>query len=211
MAPEHVEVESELTARSVSRLLAKARCQDEQAIAELWQRYWKSLVELAQSRCQYTTALVDPEFIAQSVFQQVCDKFRSGDLDAIDNRDKFWAVLLNLTKNRAIDHFRRETRKKRGAGQRVSLSDGQQEAILDQASIIPIDANIEAKELLEQLCGKLRREDPTRLLEKLLLARLGGRQVSELAEEHEVSSRTIERKLERIRLVFALIAQTSDD
>lgn len=211
MSREHVDVESELTPRSVSRLLAKARHHDEQAIAELWQRYWKALVELAQSRCQYTTALVDPEFIAQSVFQQICDKFRTGDLNAIDNRDKFWAVLLNLTKNRAIDHFRRETRKKRGSGQQVALSGEQQDVVQDHASMIPVDAHLEAEDLLEQLCRNLRNEDPTGLLEKILLARLGGLQVSELAEEHEVSSRTIERKLERIRLVFGQIARPLND
>jgi len=197
--------EDKLTQHSVTLLLQKARSQDAAAIAELWHKYWNQLVMAAHRQCRYQTALVDPEFIAQSVFAHVCNKFRTGSMDAIDDREQFWAVLLNLTKNRAIDHFRRETRQKRGGGVTVTSASNPDDAGGDNlfADRQTLDDQ-KASELLDHFKHILDAEDSTGTLTQVLLGKIAGESNQAIATALQVSARTIDRKVERIRLTLEL-------
>ena len=203
MTNNRVEPEPRLTQESVTLLLRKARGQDEAAIADLWAKYWNQLVRAAQRQCQYKTAMVDPEFIAQSVFRHVCHQFQEGDMIEIADREYFWAILLNLTKNKAIDHFRRETRQKRGGGfNRVTLTgeDGEclENPIPDSQSL----EDREAVELLDHFKHLLDAEDPSGTLSDILLTRLAGESNKAIGVALGISTRTVDRKIERIRLVL---------
>ena len=203
MTNNRVEPEPRLTQESVTLLLRKARGQDEAAIADLWAKYWNQLVRAAQRQCQYKTAMVDPEFIAQSVFRHVCHQFQEGDMVEIADREHFWAILLNLTKNKAIDHFRRETRQKRGGGfNRVTLTgeDGEclENPIPDSQSL----EDREAVELLDHFKHLLDAEDPSGTLSDILLTRLAGESNKAIGVALGISTRTVDRKIERIRLVL---------
>ncbi|MDB4794065.1 ECF-type sigma factor [Pirellulaceae bacterium] len=195
------ESENRLTRGSVTLLLDSARSDSQAALAGLWQRYWESLVRIAGQRCQYRKALVDPEFIAQSVFNQVCNQILDGKLEEVDDRDEFWTILLNLTKNKAIDHFRAESRLKRGGALKRKEGNVEQGGILNQ---IPTanhseEDSVDAADLLDNLILKLDRDDPSQMLSDLIQRRIAGQTVTELSEHFEVTTRTIERKLSRIR------------
>ena len=205
MSLDDLSPEDKLTKHSVTLLLEKARSQDAGAIADLWRKYWKQLVMAAHRQCHYQTALVDPEFIAQSVFAHVCDKIQNGRMDAIDDREQFWAVLLNLTKNRAIDHFRRETRQKRGGGVTVLSSTSPDDAAGDHLfADQQAQDDRHASELLDHFKHVLTTEDSTGTLTQVLLGKIAGESNQAIATALQVSTRTIERKLERIRLVLEL-------
>ena len=203
MTSDSIDPEARLTQKSVTLLLRKVRSKNEAAIADLWEKYWTQLVKAAQKQCQYKTALVDPEFIAQSVFNHVCNQFHRGDIADISDREQFWAILLNLTKNKAIDHFRRETRKKRGGHlRRVSLSDSDNQSVDEQFRDQHQLEDRDASELLDHFQFLLNQEDPSGTLTQILLGRLAGEPNSAIARVLDVSIRTVDRKIERIRLVL---------
>ena len=199
------EPEKQLTRGSVTSLLDSARSEPEAALANLWQRYWESMVRLAGRRCQYRKALVDPEFIAQSVFNQVCQQIINGELEDVKNRGEFWGILLNLTRNKAIDHIRRETRLKRGGDmkQQAATTDGPDPVDQLQASRSYSEEAVDASDLLNSILVQLDREDPQHMLSDLLQRRIAGQTVTELAEHYQLTTRTIERKLNRIRSVLS--------
>lgn len=203
MTHDRIEPEAKLTQESVTLLLRKVRSKDEEAIADLWSKYWTQLVSAAQRQCQFKTAMVDPEFIAQSVFQHVCNQFQRGDIDSVPNREHFWAILLNLTKNKAIDHFRRETRKKRGGHlKRISMSGGEDQVGGVEFGNRKNQEERDGSELLEHFKHLLQKEDPSETLVKILLSRLAGEPNTAIAKHLGVSVRTVDRKIERIRLVL---------
>ncbi len=203
MAEERIDPEAKLTPNSVTLLLRKVRGKDEAAIADLWQKYWMQLVRAAQRQCQFKTAMVDPEFIAQSVFHHVCHQFQHGDISDVSDREQFWAILLNLTKNKAIDHFRRETRQKRGGHlKRVAMLDTENRPIEGTMRDDEASEEREAAELLEHFQHLLNEEDETGRLTQILLGRLAGESNQAIGQALGVSTRTIDRKVERIRLVL---------
>ena len=204
MNEDQIEQEPELTLQSVTLLLRRVRTQDQIAIADLWIRYWTELVKAAQRQCQFTTALVDPEFIAQSVFNDVCNQFQRGKIGSLTDREQFWAVLLNLTKNKAIDHCRRESRQKRGGNLRRVEAASQDKEGFEEYPFIDHQGNKDkdVSELLEHFQFLLDTEDPSQTLKQIFLSRLAGESNAAIAEHQGVSIRTIDRKLERIRLTL---------
>ncbi len=203
MTSDSIDPEARLTQQSVTLLLGKVRSKDEAAIADLWAKYWTQLVMAAQRQCQYQTALVDPEFIAQSVFNHVCNQFQRGNMADISDREQFWAILLNLTKNKAIDHFRKETRQKRGGHlRRVALTDGENQPVAEPFRDREQLEDRDASELLDHFLFLLNQEDPTGTLTQILLGRLAGESNPAIAKVLDVSTRTVDRKIERIRLVL---------
>ena len=121
----------------------------------------------------------------------------------IVDREHFWAILLNLTKNKAIDHFRRETRQKRGGDfRRVTLAsedaEGSGNSIPDSQTL----EDREAVELLDHFKHLLDTEDPSGTLSSILLTRLAGESNKAIGVALGISTRTVDRKIERIRLVL---------
>src|SRR3989304_757042 len=112
------------TTPSVSQWISHLKEGNADAAQRLWERYAMRLVELARRRLKDAPQRVaDEEDIAASVFHSLCPGAAAGRFQNVKNRDDLWWLLLAITKQKVVDHVRRETAQKRGAG-RVQLESG---------------------------------------------------------------------------------------
>ena len=191
---------------SVSQWIVSLRAGEVEAVENLWNRYKQRLVELASRRLADSPKRVaDEEDVAQSVFLSLCRGAAAGRFEDVRNRDDLWWLVLAITKQKVVDLVRRETAKKRGGGRVLSeASDtrtgGGQLLALDQ-----LIGDMPTPELIVMLA-----EQNQRLLElldddrlrKIAVSRIEGYTVGEIAAELAVSTRSIERKLQLIRITW---------
>jgi hypothetical protein len=106
-----------VTAQSVSHWIAHLKQGNDIAAQQLWARYSAQLVEYAQIRLRDSPKrLADEEDVASSVFQSLCRGAAEGRFQSVKNRDDLWWILLAITKQKVVNHLRRELAQKRGAG-----------------------------------------------------------------------------------------------
>ena len=198
-----------MTSRSsVTDWIASLKAADAEAAQRIWERYASRLLELARCRLGHAPRTVaDEEDVAQSVFRNVCDGAAKGRFGDINNRDDLWWLLLAITKHKVVDHIRRETAEKRG-GDRVinetalwTSKIGSWEFSLDY-----LIGDEPTPDLLAQLDDEVSwllnmlRDDRLR---QIALERIEGYTVSEIATDLGISTRSVERKLNLIRLSWS--------
>jgi DNA-directed RNA polymerase specialized sigma24 family protein len=196
------------TSLSVSQWMTELKKGSADAAQRLWERYAGQLVELAQRRLKDVPKLVaDEEDIAASVFHSLCRGAAAGRFQKIESRDDLWWLLLAITKQKVADHVRRETAQKRGGGRTQSescLNGG-----FDDSTAFGLDRLMSAdptpefvvmlQEQNERLLGLLRDDH----LRKIAIFRIEGFTIPEIADGLRVSTRSVERKLQLIRGVWA--------
>jgi DNA-directed RNA polymerase specialized sigma24 family protein len=195
------------TAQSVSRWISHLKEGNAEAAQSLWERYALQLVEIARRRLKDAPKRVaDEEDVAASVFHSLCRGAAAGRFQNVKNRDDLWWLLLAITKQKVVDHVRRETAQKRGAG-RVQLEsclngnpDDSHGFSLDR--LVGDEPTPELVAMLaeqhQRLLGLLRDDR----LRQIAIFRIEGFTVPEIAEDFRVTTRTIERKLQLIRDVW---------
>jgi RNA polymerase sigma factor (sigma-70 family) len=195
---------------SVTKLIIDLRS-DEPAVREVaarlvWGRYFQELLALARNhlsariRCR-----VDEEDVLQSMYQSFCVRQRRGDFD-LANRDELWTVLVRITlskaRNAANRHRqgRRDVRRKSRKGAAEGSRGAATGAILDEIGSdgpTPAEAAL-LNEALERRFKML--SDP--VLRQIAQWKLEGYTNTEIATELRCTQRTVERKLERIRVYW---------
>ncbi len=186
---------------------------DEAAVAELWDRYFNRLVVLARQRLGTTPRRVaDEEDVAVSVFRCLCAGAESGRLAEIEDRGDLWRVLVTMTLRKTIDQQRRLAGKKRGSGKVrgesvfFRKSEGKASPGLQQFSddlptpLMMAIIEEEGQRLLAAL------EDEK--LEQICLWKLEGFTNDEIAAKMSLTTRSIERKLQRIREKWSQVLET---
>jgi DNA-directed RNA polymerase specialized sigma24 family protein len=190
--------------QSVSLWIAHLKEGKESAVERLWERYAVRLVELARQRLRDAPKrMADEEDVAASVFHSLCRGAAAGRFEAVQNRDDLWWLLLAITKQKAVDHVRREMAQKRGVGLVASescLNDGADDSngfALDR--LVGEQPTPEFVLMLEEehqrLLGVLRDDQ----LRHIAVSRIEGFTVCEIADAMHMSTRSIERKLQLIR------------
>jgi DNA-directed RNA polymerase specialized sigma24 family protein len=191
-------------AESVSQWIDQLKEGNADAAQRLWERYALQLVDLARRRLKDAPKRVaDQDDVAASVFHSVCRGAAAGRFQNVKNRDDLWWLLLAITQQKVVDHVRRETAQKRGAGRIRSesvLNKGSDEShgfALDR--LVGDDPSPEFVVMLDEqhqrLLGLLRDD----YLRKIAVSRIEGFTVPEIAADFCVTTRTIERKLQLIR------------
>ena len=105
----------------VTQWIEGLKAGDEDAVADLWNRYFDRLVQLARQRLGTTPRRVaDEEDVAVSVFRCLCAGAEHGRLAEIADRGDLWRVLVTMTLRKTIDQQRRLGGKKRGSGRSVA-------------------------------------------------------------------------------------------
>jgi RNA polymerase sigma factor (sigma-70 family) len=197
---------------SVSQWIADLKEGQADSAQQLWERYSSQLVELARRRMKSVPKRVaDEEDIAASIFHSLCRGAAAGRFQDVKKRDDLWWLLLAITRQKVVDHIRRETAQKRGGGfTRLEFAG---------------NGNADSKDFgLDQLVGPgptpefvvMLQEQHERLLSMLRddclrqIAgyRIEGFTVAEIAEKLRLSVRSIERKLKLIRAAWAKELQT---
>jgi RNA polymerase sigma factor (sigma-70 family) len=197
-----------MTDDPVTRWIDALKAGDEDAAAELWGCYFERLVRLARQRLGSTPRRVaDEEDVAVSVFRCLCAGAEHGRLAEIEHRDDLWRVLVTMTMRKAIDLQRRMGGQKRGGGQVRGESifgkegDDHSPGLQQFSDLAPSPQTLaildeEGKRLLDSL------EDDR--LRQVALWRLEGYTNEEIAEKLGLTTRSVERKMQRIREKWSL-------
>ena len=181
---------------------------DEDAARLLWQRYYRELVELARARLGTTPRRVaDEEDVALSVLRCLYEGAARGQFAELVNRGELWQLLAAITGRKVIDQQRRLNQQKRGGGRVRGDSvmhgndDDRSSVGFDQfggEAATPEVLAIAAEEF-QRLMALL---DDDRL-RQIAQCKLEGYTNEEIGQRLGLACRSIERKLQRIRQIWA--------
>jgi RNA polymerase sigma-70 factor (ECF subfamily) len=181
--------------QSFNDLMSRLRAGQDDAAAQVFQRYAGRLIGLARSRLdRVLRQKVDPEDILQSVFRSFFVRHAAGQFE-VGNWDSFWALLTVITIRKCAgkaQHFRRGRR------------DVQQEAAADLAggnenwqSLSREPTPEEAAMLTDTVEAVMRRLDERD--REILALSLQGKGIREISTEIGFAERTVRRSLDHIR------------
>jgi DNA-directed RNA polymerase specialized sigma24 family protein len=189
---------------SVSAWIERLKAGEPAAVGPLWERYYQRLVELARQRLRgLRTAAADAEDVALSAFDSFCRAAGQGRFPRLEDRDDLWQILLVLTARKAVNLVKHEHAPKRGGGRLVHASTLAAQA--DAEELAHVLGREPTPELAAQAAEEFRRlldGLPEPLLRRLALARMEGYSVADIARQTGKSVATVERKLQRIRLLW---------
>jgi RNA polymerase sigma factor (sigma-70 family) len=195
------------SAKSISQWIASLKAKDAEAAQRLWERFSAQLIEAAHRKLgSAPRAVADEEDIAQSVFRSVCRGASAGRFADVKNRDDLWWLLLAITRQKVVDHIRRESAQKRGGGRVVGESALAVEARDEGFTLDSLIGNEPTPDFLvmldeqnNRLLGQLRDDR----LRHVARSRIEGYTVPEIATRLSISTRSVERKLQLIRRAWA--------
>jgi DNA-directed RNA polymerase specialized sigma24 family protein len=191
---------------SVTRWLCRLRDGDAAAAEVLFRAYFERLVRLARVHLSpVVTRAADEEDVALSALDSFFRGAAAGRFPRLDDRHDLWRLLLTITLYKVRDLANRERRQRRGGGQVVAAADlldllGESDADLDRLTgpEPPPDLVVcFADEVRYRLAGL-----PGDDLRRVVLARLEGDTVPEVARRLGMSQRAVERKLRLIRQLW---------
>lgn len=182
-------------------LLRRYRSGEQEAATRLYLRYAQRLHGLAMAQTgQDLKTRIDPEDIVQSIFRTFFRRAQEGHYQVPDG-DELWKLFLviGLHKIRDAAVFHRAA--KRNVSRTTAIdgaASGLEPAAPDEVAETTLRMVID--ELLQQLSESQR---------EIILLRLEGSQVDEIAAETKRSRRTVERTLQKFREL--LQQQIQDD
>jgi RNA polymerase sigma factor (sigma-70 family) len=178
-------------------LVDRWRRGDQQAAAELFQRYASRLIGLARSRLSTQMARrVAPEDLVQSVYRCFFANTRAGRYE-IERGGDLWQLLVRMALHKLGDHVRRNNRAKRSVKQEQSFGSEDSLFGLQPGALACDPSPVEALALSEELERLMKDLEPSD--RRMLELRLQGCNVEEIASAVACSQRTVLRVLKRIR------------
>jgi DNA-directed RNA polymerase specialized sigma24 family protein len=181
---------------SISKLLGGLRAGDEEAVRQLWLRYFQPLVRLAHGRLSARGAHGDAEDVALEAFWSLCRRVAepaaSERFPVLNNRAHLWKLLACFAARRACDLARKEGRRRRIVGDEAVLGADGFELFAGRQP--PPDFEAAVADLLECLPGDE--------LRRIAVARMEGCTNVEIARLLGRSLGTVERKLQVIRALW---------
>ncbi len=194
--------------RSVTRWFRELEAGSDDAARELWQRYFRRLVGLARKQLGAAERRsADEEDVALSVFRCLCEGAARGQFADLANRDELWRLLVKMTGHKVIDHARFTKQERRGGGRvhgNEALDGGQHARRSPGLDQVPDNAPtpellVALAEQHERLMSLLEADG----LRQIAIWKLEGYTNEEIAQRVGVTCRSVERKLQRIRRLWA--------
>ena len=189
---------------SISQLFADLKVGRTEAADELWTLYFDRLVAVAKRRlANVPKRVADEEDVALSVFRSLCAGAARGRFAEHVRRDDLWRLLLHLTRQKAADYVREQTRKKRGGGEvrgeSVFLDAAKNSSAGDIAQFVIDEPTPSYLAMMNEQHAHLLKLLPDDTLRDIALRRMQGDSNAEIAAALKQSERSIERKLTLIR------------
>ncbi len=175
---------------------------DEDAAEQLWGHFFERLTALARRKL-VQQRVVDGEDIVVSVFRRLCEGAEGGRFEQVGGRDELWRLLVSMTVRRAIDENRRLMADKRGGARvRGDSVHGQNDSRGSWDQFAGEDLAPEFLVMVEEECNRLLESLADETLRSVAVWRLEGYSNDEIAGKLDMTTRSVERKLNRIRLLW---------
>jgi RNA polymerase sigma factor (sigma-70 family) len=188
---------------SVTIWIRQLKIGDADAAQQLWNRYFERLVRLAQRRlvgapCQ----MADEEDVALSAFNSVCIRAAEGKFPKLDDRQDLWRLLVTITVRKALAQRKYANRQKRrpGEGNQFRSDDDDTDAI---QQVMGTEPSPELAAQMAEDCRLLMEQLDDPQLRTIAQRKLEGYTNEEIAAQLGTVARTVERKLQRIRMLWA--------
>jgi RNA polymerase sigma factor (sigma-70 family) len=178
-------------------LVERWRAGDEQAATELFFRYADRLIALVRSRLSSKLAKrFDPEDVIQSVYHSFFADARAGRYQ-IERGGDLWQLLVTVTLHKLQGQVQRHTAQKRGV--KAEQHFGSEDSLLRiQAYVQGQEPSpVEVVALTDELEQVMRRLEP--LQRRILVLRLQGYNLDEVAAQANCTERTVRRVLDRVK------------
>jgi DNA-directed RNA polymerase specialized sigma24 family protein len=176
---------------SVSGWLEELKKGHEAAAQELWNRYFSHLIRLARHHLHGIGRDVDEEDIALSALKSTLLGVQNDRFPDLSDRTGLWPLLVTITIRKANNEVKRQLTRKRARAA--------EEPIADVPRFVGNDPSpefaLQVAEAIETLVVALGDET----LRTIARRKLEGYSNEEIALELNVSTRTVGRKLQRIR------------
>jgi DNA-directed RNA polymerase specialized sigma24 family protein len=174
---------------------------NDEAAQRLMEIYFQRLVALARSRLLgVPKRMADEEDVALSAFDSFCRGAQRGRFPRLNDRNGLWQLLVAITKRKACNLARHESRPSRGAGRVRSLSDlaehgGEEVEGTEPTPEFAAQVTEECRRLMQLL-----RNDTLR---QVALWKMEGYTNEEIAAKLGCVCYTVERKLRAIRQLWS--------
>ena len=193
----------------LSRWLEDLSHGDEGAARQLWERYFEKLVRLARRKMDgLDLRSADEEDVALSAMNSFCRGMAAHRFDGIAGAEELWKLLVTITARKVCAQRRQHFAQKRGGG-RV-----RGESIFDSAAdengigigigeVLGREPTPELAVGFAENCREMIDSLEDETLQKIVLLTLEGYRTPEIAEKLGCVRRTVERKLQVIRELWA--------
>jgi len=193
----------------VTLWLGRACEGDEQAVQEIWQRYYDKLVHLARRKLgPMGRRAADEEDVALSAFHSFYRGASEGRFPKLNDRHDLWKLLVTITCRKAIGQIKNATAQKRGGGQVRGESIFQRAGENDSASggigqVLGEEPTPELAAMVAETCGRMLEKLDDPMLQEIATRKMEGYSNDEIAGQLDCVTRTVERKLARIREIWS--------
>ncbi len=175
------------------------------AAQAIWDKYFQRMADFARHKLdRLPQRVADEEDVALSAMHSFCRGAAAGRFPQLADRHDLWLLLVTITARKVYAQMRRQRAVKRGQGkvrgESVFLKIGdadQEQAGIEQ--ILGHEPTPELANMMAENCEALLSSLDDDSLRDIALLKLEGYTNEEIAAKLECVSRTVERKLERIR------------
>ncbi len=180
---------------------------DDAAAANLYQHYFEQISNLARRRMSPAYRRVaDEEDVAQSVMRNLFDGITNGRFPELSSRENLWRLLVVMTARKAINVVEKQRAQKRGGGavRGESVLHGPDSPTAP--GFDRFEGPSSAPDFLAQLAEESDRQLarlPDDTLRQVAKLKMEGYTNDEIAAQLGTTTRTVERKLQRIREVWS--------
>ena len=177
---------------------------NQRAAQAIWEGYFDKLVRLAKKRLKgIPRRAADEEDVALSAMNSFFRGAEAGRFPRLNDRADLWKLLVKITARKAMAQQRRHFAEKRGAGQvrgeSIFENVGESEGERGIAQVVGSEPTPEFAAMIAESCGELIERLGDETLRTIALKKIECYTNEEIAQQLDIHTRTVERKLERIR------------
>ena len=182
---------------------------DPSAAEKIWNEYFAKLVRLARRKLDGMPLRdIDEEDVALSAMNSFCQGVANNKFAALQNRTDLWKLLVTITARKATAKLRRHFTQKRGGGgvrgESIFLqNDNDEQRNEGIGNVLGNEPTPELATDVAENCERLLNQLGDDTLRQIALLTLEGYRTEEIAVKLNCVRRTVERKLERIREIWA--------
>jgi DNA-directed RNA polymerase specialized sigma24 family protein len=201
---------------SITRWLDGLKAGQPEAADAIWRRYYQRVVRLARRRLRAAPhqAIEDDEDVALSALNGLYAGAAQGRLVGLSDRDGLWDLLARITVKKARLRRQWYGRRKRGGDRLVpagTCDGGGADARLDPPDVLARlasrEPSPESMAILHELLDRL----PDPALRQIAEWRMDGLSTGEIAQKMGCVVRTVQRRIEWIRMIWEEIGLAPEE